>query len=69
MQPVLDGVIFPLKTQVYSLGVFLDSSVSLNAQVSTVARSAFAQLKLLCQLHTFLERSDLVTEKHALVTS
>ena len=36
IQPVLDGVTLPLKSQVCSLGVRLD------AQVSVVARSAFA---------------------------
>ena len=39
MQPVLDGVTLPLKIQVCSLGVRLDSSPSLDAQVSAVARS------------------------------
>ena len=69
MQLVLDGVILPLKTQVSSLGVFLDSSLSLDAQILAVARSAFAQLKLVCQLCLFLERSDLVIVIHALVAS
>ena len=32
--PVLDGFILPLKTQVRCLGVLLDSSLSLDAQVS-----------------------------------
>ena len=49
--------------------VLLDSSLSLDAQVLAVARSAFAQLKLVCQLHLFLERSDLAMVTHALVTS
>ena len=51
------------------LGVFLDSSFSLGAQVPAVAKSAFAQLKLVCQLQQFLERSDLATVTHALITS
>ena len=34
-----------------------------------MARSAFAQLKLVRQLHPFLEMSDLATVTHALVTS
>ena len=51
------------------MGLFLDSFLSLDAQVSTVARNAFAQLKLLLQLQTFLERSDLATVTHALITS
>ena len=67
--PVLDEVTLPLKTHVCSLCVLLDSSLSLDAQVLAVARSAFAQLKLVSQLHLFLEMSDLATVAHALVTS
>ena len=67
--PVLDGVTLPLKTQVRSSGVLLDSSLSLDAQVLVVARRAFPQLKLVRQLCTFLEMSDLATVTHALVTS
>ena len=46
----------------------LDSSLSLDVKVSAVARSAFAQLKLVCQLRLFLEMLDLATVTHALVT-
>uniref|UniRef100_A0A803TE01 ribonuclease H n=1 Tax=Anolis carolinensis TaxID=28377 RepID=A0A803TE01_ANOCA len=42
LQPVLDGVALPLKTQVRSLGVILDSLLSLEPQVSAVAGRAFA---------------------------
>ena len=52
-----------------SLGVLLDSSLSLDAQVSVVSRSAFTQLKLVHQLHLFLEMLGLATVTHALVTS
>ena len=69
IQLVLDGVTLPLKTQVCSLGVLLDSALSLDAQVSGVARSPFAELKLVRQLRPFLEKSDLATVTHALVTS
>lgn len=58
--PVLDGVVrLTLKTQVCSLGVFLDSFLCLDAQVSAVARRAFAQLKLVIQLCSFLEMPNL----------
>uniref|UniRef100_A0A803T782 Reverse transcriptase domain-containing protein n=1 Tax=Anolis carolinensis TaxID=28377 RepID=A0A803T782_ANOCA len=50
LQPVLDGVTLPLKAQVRSLGVILDSLLSLELQVSAVARGAFTQLKLVRQL-------------------
>uniref|UniRef100_A0A803SN06 Reverse transcriptase domain-containing protein n=1 Tax=Anolis carolinensis TaxID=28377 RepID=A0A803SN06_ANOCA len=69
LQPVLDGVALPLKTQVRSLGVLLDSSLSLEPQVSAVARGAFAQLRLVRQLRPYLGRSDLATVVHALVTA
>ncbi|XP_062825481.1 uncharacterized protein LOC134295910 [Anolis carolinensis] len=69
LQPVLDGVALLLKTQVRSLRVLLDSSLSLEPQVSAVARGAFAQLRLVHQLRPFLGRSDLATVVHALLTS
>uniref|UniRef100_A0A803T733 Reverse transcriptase domain-containing protein n=1 Tax=Anolis carolinensis TaxID=28377 RepID=A0A803T733_ANOCA len=68
-QPVLDGVALPLKSQVRSLGVLLDSALTLEAQVSAVAGRAFAQLKLVRQLRPYLVKSDLTTVVHALVTS
>uniref|UniRef100_A0A803TFX4 Reverse transcriptase domain-containing protein n=1 Tax=Anolis carolinensis TaxID=28377 RepID=A0A803TFX4_ANOCA len=69
LQPVVDGVALPLKTQVRSLGVLLDSSLSLEPQVSAVARGALAQLKLVRQLCPFLGRSDLAMVVHTLVTA
>uniref|UniRef100_A0A803SSM3 Reverse transcriptase domain-containing protein n=1 Tax=Anolis carolinensis TaxID=28377 RepID=A0A803SSM3_ANOCA len=68
-QPVLDGVTLPLKAQVRSLGVLLNSGLTLEAQVSAVAGRAFAQLKLVRQLRPYLEKSDLTMVVHALVTS
>uniref|UniRef100_A0A803TYG3 Reverse transcriptase domain-containing protein n=1 Tax=Anolis carolinensis TaxID=28377 RepID=A0A803TYG3_ANOCA len=59
----------PPKAQVRSLGMILDSSLSLEPQVSAVARGAFAQLKLVRQLHPYLGKPDLATVVHALVTS
>uniref|UniRef100_A0A803TMD6 Reverse transcriptase domain-containing protein n=1 Tax=Anolis carolinensis TaxID=28377 RepID=A0A803TMD6_ANOCA len=67
--PVLDGAALPLKAQVRSLGVLLDSALTLDAQVSAVAGRAFAQLKLVRQLRPYLVKSDLATVVHALVTS
>ena len=66
---ILNGITFPLKKQVCSLGVLLDSSLGLDAQVAMVARSAFSQLKLVHQLFPFLEMLDLATVIHASVTS
>lgn len=67
MQTVLDGVTILLKTPVHSLDD-PDSSLSLDAQISVVARSAFAQLKVLSQLHQFLKMSDLSAVTNALLT-
>ncbi|KAF7238180.1 Complement C1q-like protein 3 [Varanus komodoensis] len=66
---VLNGVALPLKDKVRSLGVLLDPELSLEAQVTAVARSAFFQLRLIHQLRRYLEKDCLVTVTHALVTS
>nr|XP_060621478.1 uncharacterized protein LOC132768982 [Anolis sagrei ordinatus]XP_060621479.1 uncharacterized protein LOC132768982 [Anolis sagrei ordinatus]XP_060621480.1 uncharacterized protein LOC132768982 [Anolis sagrei ordinatus] len=68
-QPVLDGVTLPLKSQVRSLGVLLDSSLTLEAQASAVSGRAFAQLRLVHQLRPYLVKADLAGVVHALVTS
>ncbi|KAF7246017.1 putative RNA-directed DNA polymerase from transposon BS [Varanus komodoensis] len=65
---VLNGVALPLRDRVRSLGVLLDPELSLEAQVTAVARSAFLQLRLIHQLHPFLENDCLATVTHALVT-
>ncbi|KAF7235229.1 Protein TANC1 [Varanus komodoensis] len=66
---VLNGVALPLRDRVRSLGVLLDPELSLEAQVTAVARSAFLQLWLIHQLRPFLENDCLVTVTNALVTS
>ncbi|KAF7243586.1 putative RNA-directed DNA polymerase from transposon BS, partial [Varanus komodoensis] len=66
---VLNGVALPLRDKVRSLGVLLDPELSLEAQVTAVARSAFFQLWLIHQLCPYLEYDCLVTVTHALVTS
>ena len=68
LSPTLNGVTLPLKGQVRSLGVHLDSQLSLENQVIT-AKSAFAQLRLVCQLKPYLCRSDLIKVVQALVIS
>ncbi|KAF7252847.1 Leucine-rich repeat-containing protein 72 [Varanus komodoensis] len=52
-----------------SLGVLLDPELSLEAQVTAVARNAFLQLRLINQLRPYLEYDCLATVTHALVTS
>ncbi|KAF7239029.1 hypothetical protein EYD10_14250 [Varanus komodoensis] len=66
---VLNGVALPLRDKVRSLGVLLDPELSLEAQVTEVARSAFLQLRLIHQLRPYLEYDCLATVTHALVTS
>lgn len=58
----LDGVVFPFKGQVHSLGVLLNPGLMLDKQVAAVGKNAFRQLRPL------LGRTDLVLMMHALVT-
>ncbi|KAF7246231.1 Transcription initiation factor TFIID subunit 4B [Varanus komodoensis] len=58
-----------LSHKVRSLGVLLDLELSLEAQVTAAARSAFLQLRLIHQLCPYLEYDCLATVTHALVTS
>ncbi|KAF7243832.1 Dymeclin [Varanus komodoensis] len=53
--------------RVRSLGVLLDPELSLEAQVTVVARSAFLHLQLIHQLRPYLENDCLATVTHALV--
>ncbi|KAF7244472.1 VWFA and cache domain-containing protein 1 [Varanus komodoensis] len=66
---VLNGATLPLRDKVRSLGVLLDPELSLEAQVTAVARNAFLQLRLINQLRPYLEYYCLATVTHALVTS
>ncbi|KAF7250878.1 Protein translocase subunit SecA [Varanus komodoensis] len=66
---VLNGVALPLKDRVHSLRVLLNPELTLEAQVSAVARSAFHQLRLIHQLRRYLEDNCLATVTHPLVTS
>ncbi|KAF7238810.1 hypothetical protein EYD10_14545 [Varanus komodoensis] len=66
---VLNGVALLLRDKVRSLGVLLNPELSLEAQVTAVARSAFLQLQLIRQLRPYLEYDCLATVTHALVTS
>lgn len=64
IQPKLDGVRLPLKTQACHFGVLLELVSESGCLVSAVSRSAFAKLKLLHQQFPFLEMSDLVMAIH-----
>lgn len=47
----------------------MDVVLLLDKQVVAVARSAYHQLRLVCQMHHFLIKKDLVTVIHTLFTS
>ena len=69
MQPLMDRITLLLKKTAVQFGG-APGSIPGHAQVSTVARSAFPQLKLVCQLYMFLKWSDLAMMKHViLITS
>lgn len=59
LTPMLEGMALPLKTHVRSLGVFVDPSLLLTVQVMAAARSSCYQLRLIRQLHHFLEENNL----------
>ncbi|XP_015280324.1 PREDICTED: pre-mRNA 3'-end-processing factor FIP1-like [Gekko japonicus] len=54
VSPALDGVKIPFRIEGHSLGVPLDTAVTLDNQVAAVVRNVFAQLQLVHQLHLFL---------------
>ena len=56
VHPVLDGVALPIKDRFHSVGVLLDPELSLDAQVNSVAKSTFYQLRLIYQLRPYLNR-------------
>lgn len=62
---VLNGVALPLKDYVHSLGMPLETSSTLEAQVTSVARCAFYYPQLGYQLWPFLHRDSLTTMIHA----
>uniref|UniRef100_A0A670HUI6 Reverse transcriptase domain-containing protein n=1 Tax=Podarcis muralis TaxID=64176 RepID=A0A670HUI6_PODMU len=66
---VLNGVTVPLKDQVRSLGVILDSQLSMEAQVKSVSRAAVYQLHLVRRLRPYLPVDCLARVVHALVIS
>ncbi|XP_078241606.1 uncharacterized protein LOC140704410 [Pogona vitticeps] len=67
--PTLDGITLPLKDRVRSLGVLLDPSLTLEAQVDSVSRGAFLQLRRIYQLRPYLDEQNLAAVTHALVTT
>uniref|UniRef100_A0A8C6Y510 Reverse transcriptase domain-containing protein n=1 Tax=Naja naja TaxID=35670 RepID=A0A8C6Y510_NAJNA len=65
---VMGGEVLPPMDRARNLGVLLDSRLRLEEQVGAVARGAFAQVRLVRQLHPYLDRDALRTVTQALVT-
>lgn len=68
VQSALYRITLSSQNQVHNLFGLLDWSLSLDGQVSAVDSNMFTQLKLVHQICPFLEKLDLATVTHALVT-
>ena len=66
---VLNGITVPLKDQLCSLGVILDSQMSMEAQVNSVSMAALYQLHLVHRLRPYLPADCLARGVHARVIS
>lgn len=67
--PVFDGVPLSLASTVKILGMILDATVTMEAQVPSVARLVIFQLHQFRQLAPYLSHSDLVNVIPTMVTS
>ena len=67
--PCLDGTPLTISTTVKNLGVILDTSLSMEAQITKVAHQAFYHLHQAKLLAPYLSSDDLATVIHATVTS
>ena len=65
----LDGVDVPLRDQVWNLGVLLDLALSWDSQMAAMSRSGFNQLKIIAQLHPYLDEGAACKLVHALMNS
>ena len=65
--PAFDGVTFPLKGQVRSLGVLLYPLLFLEAWVASVVQSGFHQIQLVAPLHPCLDRDNLTSADNTLL--
>ena len=67
--PCLDGTPLTISTSVKNLGVIFDASLSVEAQITTVAHQAFYHLRQAKLPVPYLTPDDLATVIHATVTS
>lgn len=66
---ILGNLSFFNTSCVRNLGVFLDSRLTLEKQVSSVVASGFYQLRLLAKIKHFIPEKSLETAIHAFITS
>lgn len=62
------GILISLIVSVCNLGMLLDPDLLLGGHVAAIAQSASYQLRLVCQLHIFLDKKVLVSATHTVVT-
>uniref|UniRef100_H3B0V5 Reverse transcriptase domain-containing protein n=1 Tax=Latimeria chalumnae TaxID=7897 RepID=H3B0V5_LATCH len=67
--PSLNGADLRVVKVTKSLGVFLDASLTLERQISSVVSSGFFHLRNICRLRLVLPHDSLSTLMHAFVTS
>lgn len=56
---VPDGVILPQREPLYNLELLLDSQLLLKEQMAVMAKTAFAYLQVVNQVHPFLDQKAL----------
>uniref|UniRef100_H3AXX0 Uncharacterized protein n=1 Tax=Latimeria chalumnae TaxID=7897 RepID=H3AXX0_LATCH len=67
--PMINGESLKSVKVTKSLGVFLDSSLTLERQISSVVSAGFFHLRNIKKLHPFLPHDSLATLMHAFVSS
>lgn len=68
-QSILNEVGISFEGPDLQLGSLLDSTLNFSIHMLVVARSAFREHMLVCQLHPFLEQADMAMLTHALMKS
>ena len=69
MVPKLDDTLLQFRDQVRNFGILLDPALSQESHIAIVSRSTFNQIRLIAQLHPYLDEDSLRTLVQALVIS